>query len=96
LIAGGTKRNTFSDNTVTARQKEQEMNWPHVPWTADDSLIVTRRHFLTTAAGSVSAGTFLAAAANPARAARREATARHGEITVTHIEAHDISVDYHD
>ncbi|MBT6155599.1 MAG: hypothetical protein HOL01_06685 [Planctomycetaceae bacterium] len=72
------------------------MNWPHVSWSDDDSGIITRRHFLTTAAASVSAGTLLATATNPARAAQQEANSRHGSVTVTRIEAHDISVDYND
>lgn len=57
---------------------------------------ITRRRFLSTAAGSTLAGGVLGRAWKSALSAEQVATARHGKITVTDIEVHEISVDYHD
>ncbi len=57
---------------------------------------MTRRRFLSNAAASTLAGSVLGRAWKSALAAKQQATDRHGKITVTDIEAHDITVDYHD
>ena len=57
---------------------------------------ITRRRFLSTSAGSALAGGVLGHVCNSVLSAEQKATARHGKITVTDIEVHDITVDYHD
>ena len=55
---------------------------------------LSRRRFLTTGAGAF--GGLLAATADPAYAAKKTADSVFGNIRITDIEAHDITVDYDD
>ncbi len=55
---------------------------------------LNRRRFLTTSAGAF--GGLLAATADPARAAKKTADSVFGDIRITNIETHDITVDYDD
>ncbi len=54
----------------------------------------SRRRFLTTSAGAF--GGFLAATTDPAYAAKKTADSVFGNIRITEIETHDITVDYDD
>ena len=55
---------------------------------------ISRRHFLSASAGAF--GGLLAATAHPAHAAKKTADSVFGNIRVSDIEVHEITVDYHD